>query len=645
MSAILAKLNDLRRQMPRKSSETRRVSPLARANETCDTEITFAFDPTPLKPFIFNTMSILDPDSINRALRYLDDLYNATDTDEPYGEFVRASDLFFFSGRDQRALRADAVASMDALGGFGPHMDRLERLAGQRIVSSDTTSGLDSPLACFVVDTKTRSIRGNGAAQSLLGCDMPCSLSDLPFSQGSADDIRALIRSARELSFQGVRTLRLSFTHRDDVLVARCSKSAGFSTHDEDAVTLQFTLAYVIWTKELLAFATDEFGLTGAEVDVLQSLLSGLSQSQTATALGKSRETVKAQAKSILRKFDVSQMAEAQSMALAYAYLGQRDRVDLLAPNPPGGKAVSGNKLMTVEHLRSVDVWEYGDRDGFPVLFWHGLVLGPFFTPNMIDAFRRAGLRVICISRPGFGRSSPPVKWHDYDDTVTADAVAVANQLGLDRMAFWVHQAGISFACRAAGALKGRVLGAAMNGAGVPIQPHMLSKMNLTTRVAAATVLYAPKLLEVMIRHGFKSWRVNGPRQFYRQFFGNNGVEQKTLQDPEFARLFELGFLHTSAQVPEAMIWDGKSAMLNWIDAYAHFDFPQHWVHGDSDQILDADFVAAFLRQQGQPPLIVHEGFGTDLLYRGFDKVFPQTVAFFASVNPAGSCAADAALE
>ena len=572
----------------------------------------------------------------NEVLRYLDDLYAATESDQTYGEFVRASNLFFFSQSSIIDLTPDAHERLDAMNGFQQHVDRIDRLATVDSELGDTGGDLDSPLACFTVDAETLEVKGNLTAQDLMGRAFPFPLSALPVSDESSRQLRALISEAKSKAFQGARTLPIEFDGRDTALVTRCIKTDGFSTHEDDNLTLQFTVSFVCWTNDLLSFAVKEFGLTEAELDVLRELLGGRSQIQTADALGKSRETVKVQAKAILRKFGVSQMGEVHAIARAYAYLGQRSRVDRVSAPAVQGKAASGSRLMDVGHLRSVEVWEYGAKDGFPVIFWHGLALGPFFAPRMIDAFLNAGLRVISLSRPGFGRSSPPLRWEDFNDTVTADFVKVTQELGLGQMAFWVHQAGISFACRGAAALKGRILGAATNGAGVPIQPHMLSKMNMSTRVAAATVLHAPRLLEAMLRHGFKSWRVKGPRQFYRQFFGTKGVEQETLKDPEMARLFELGFLHTSAQVPDAMIWDGKSAMTNWIAEYDHFDFPQQWIHGDTDQILDASFVAQFLDDQGQEPLILLEGYGSDLLYRGFDKVFPLTRDFFAGLNPRG---------
>ncbi|MEP5153537.1 alpha/beta fold hydrolase [Planktotalea sp.] len=574
------------------------------------------------------------PQTMGRMLELLDHLYVAAEGDEPLGDLIKASDLFFFSQSDRRGLLDDIPASLEAFDAFRKHIDRIERAVGSKDATAETTSHVDSHLASFQVEMTSEIVTGNATAEALFGVSFPVDFNELPFTAESQNELRALLRDVRSGVFQGVRVLPFVLEHREDVLIARCTKFETFTDDENYIPVLQFTVSYVKWTKELLSFASSDYGVSDAEIEVLLELLDGASQVKAAERLGKSKETVKAQAKSILRKFGAAQMSDVHTSALAYAFLGRGSRVqDMIAPIVPHAP-MSGSKMMPVGQLRSVEVWEYGAPDGLPIVFWHGLVLGPFFSPKMIERFNAENIRVICISRPGFGRSSPPVRWPDYDETVTADTVAVLDELGVDKMIFWVHQAGISFACRAAGALKGRVLGAAMNGAGVPIRPHMLSKMNRHTRVAAATVLHAPKLLEMMLRVGFRTWRISGPVPYFRQFFGKNGVEQDALKQPDIANLFELGFLHTTSQSPDGMIWDGKSAMLDWFEEYRHFDFPQHWMHGTEDQILDASFVAEFLKEQGQPPLIIMQGYGSDLLYRGFDQVFDETLAFFRGLNP-----------
>jgi len=577
------------------------------------------------------------PSTLERMLELLDTFYEATENNDSYADMVVASDLFFFSQSGQRDLAEDIPNSLDELESFRKHVSRIQRSMFTGADNPATSADPGERLANIRIHLGTGEVTGNSAAEALFDRPLPCQISDLPLDDPSHVAVERIVANARKGEFQGTSVLPLSFSHRDDVLITRCMKRDGYSIHSDTDPQVQLTISYVHWTADMLAFAISEFGLTDAEVEVLVKLLTGASQAQAADDLGKSRETVKAQAKSILRKFGASQMADVHATALAYAYLGPVGAVTQLAPPAMSGPTLSSARMVNVGQGREVQVFEYGDPDGQPILFWHGLIVGPFFTPHMISSFRAAGLRVIGISRPGFGRSAPPQKWPDYNATVTADTLRVLDHLNLETLTFWVHQAGISFAARAAGAMPGRVRGAAMNGAGVPIRKYMLRKMNRETRVAAATVVHAPQLLEIMLRVGFRTWRKTGPVAFYKEFFGRGGVEQATLTDPEFAKLFELGFLHTSAQDPKAMVWDGRSAMSDWTKEYDHLrDIPQHWIHGDSDQILDASFVEDFLVENGKGPLELVNGYGSDLLFRGFDRVFPKTIQFFGAVNPAG---------
>jgi pimeloyl-ACP methyl ester carboxylesterase len=54
----------------------------------------------------------------------------------------------------------------------------------------------------------------------------------------------------------------------------------------------------------------------------------------------------------------------------------------------------------------SLSYAEYGDKNGFPILIQHGLIA----SINDCDLFNRligSGARLICMARPGYGRSSP----------------------------------------------------------------------------------------------------------------------------------------------------------------------------------------------------------------------------------------------
>ncbi len=49
---------------------------------------------------------------------------------------------------------------------------------------------------------------------------------------------------------------------------------------------------------------------------------------------------------------------------------------------------------------------EYGKEDGYPILIQHGLIAS-ISDYHLFDSLIEAGVRVICIARPGYGESSP----------------------------------------------------------------------------------------------------------------------------------------------------------------------------------------------------------------------------------------------
>ncbi|MBN1218103.1 MAG: alpha/beta hydrolase [Anaerolineae bacterium] len=49
---------------------------------------------------------------------------------------------------------------------------------------------------------------------------------------------------------------------------------------------------------------------------------------------------------------------------------------------------------------------EYGDKNGYPILAQHGLIAS-ISDYHLFDSLIKAGIRLICLARPGYGESSP----------------------------------------------------------------------------------------------------------------------------------------------------------------------------------------------------------------------------------------------
>ena len=112
--------------------------------------------------------------------------------------------------------------------------------------------------------------------------------------------------------------------------------------------------------------------------------------------------------------------------------------------------------LITVSNGRRVAFADYGTRGQTPVLWCHGGP-GSRWEPEICAAAAdQAGLRLIGIDRPGYGRSTPqPGRtiggW-------VPDALAVADHLGIDRFVSVGASTGGAYALALAAASR-RVMG------------------------------------------------------------------------------------------------------------------------------------------------------------------------------------------
>ena len=114
---------------------------------------------------------------------------------------------------------------------------------------------------------------------------------------------------------------------------------------------------------------------------------------------------------------------------------------------------------VTTSDGRTLRVHEGGDPSGAPVLVQHGTPMtGRLFGPHLEDAERR-GIRLIGYDRPGYGGSTT------HEDLSVADAGAdvgaIADALGLERIAVWGISGGGPRALACAALLPERVVGVA----------------------------------------------------------------------------------------------------------------------------------------------------------------------------------------
>jgi pimeloyl-ACP methyl ester carboxylesterase/DNA-binding CsgD family transcriptional regulator len=549
-----------------------------------------------------------------RLLHLLDKAYEAPFQPDNFHELMKAAHNFYFESWDDLSVTDIKSANFANDSTLASHLNRIELLIRERELENRShATNLNKPtLIALLINPDTWICEGNHLAAEFFGQRFPCAFKELKLEKSSLNQLKKMAQRALSSGFNN----EICRVKRSDTNVASLAK-CGVWINPEDNDTnqkkgLAVSIAHFNWTPNALGFCQSMFQLADSETSVLAALLNGKTQAEIAAERGRSVETIKAQAKSILRKSGCSKVSDLMVLATTYGLL-----VD------PGGERgfQTGDKpldfarpdqIFMGKDGRKISYGIHGDPNGQVVLFVHGLVHGPFFPADMIAAFKKDGLKVIAPSRPGFGLSDPPESWKDFDETVIQDALSLLDAKTKGPVTVVAHQGGVSHACRITNAPGERAKNMVMIGAGIPIdEKRHLEGMGLQTRIAAMGVKYTPRLLETMIRIGIANELRRGVKPYLHHLFSNSPIDQNLLDDPNIYPICEAGILHMIEQGPKAMVNDGAAAMADWSSDLLSIACPVTWVHGTMDPIMRLDFVLEYVGQhRGDPVIEVENGAG-----------------------------------
>lgn len=163
----------------------------------------------------------------------------------------------------------------------------------------------------------------------------------------------------------------------------------------------------------------------------------------------------------------------------------------------PSSSALPETRTLTIG-AREVAYCELGDPRGRPVLAAHGSPGSRFQLLPLHRAASAAGVRIIAPDRPGFGRTSPEPRRGF--DTGGADAVALMDALGLDRVTALGFSGGAGYSLALAIAQPERIAGVVLACGMIPGAPRAA----LHGRIPIVSTLYrvtrvAPRLATMML--------------------------------------------------------------------------------------------------------------------------------------------------
>ena len=209
-----------------------------------------------------------------------------------------------------------------------------------------------------------------------------------------------------------------------------------------------------------------------------------------------------------------------------------------------------------------LELTEYGDPTGFPVVFQHGTPGTGGAGAIVAAAAVRHGVRLLAVSRPGYGASptTPPGL------ASVADQVGhLADELGIARFGVWGLSGGGPYGLAQAVVTPDRVTRVVVSGGGSPGSPVQ----DVDELVAEADELAT--LFGGLDADGFLA-QVPPHEMFFREH-------------PEHIDTF-LGNMRRATSRPDGHLRDNLSWQGDWDIAPEEIRMPVDLVYGDADQMV-----------------------------------------------------------
>lgn len=234
---------------------------------------------------------------------------------------------------------------------------------------------------------------------------------------------------------------------------------------------------------------------------------------------------------------------------------------------------------------RVIGYREYGEPTGVPVLYLHGMP-GSRLDPAPLDTdYRRLGVRIVAIERPGYGLSTARRSWHLLD--WATDVAGAVDQLLGERFAVLGVSSGGKYAAACAYALPDRVSRVAIvSGVGPPMTPRFREGLGRTDRM---TMTLARRARPLALGY----WRIarwmagHRPQSFLEEFEKELSEADKAVAEDPQVREWALGTFREALRGGAAgVVEDAAIQARPWGFGLEQVRTPVQLWHGDRDQIV-----------------------------------------------------------
>ena len=368
------------------------------------------------------------------------------------------------------------------------------------------------------------------------------------------------------------------------------------------------------------------FGLSPQETAVLRAVAAGTPLAQLARAKGRSIETVRSQAKSLLRKSGAGSQLDLLRMVASVTAAMARERAISggVATTADDGQKVD---VVTLTDGRNIHLRCFGPAYGYPVFLLHGLVTGTALPPRALSALGNLGIRLICPQRAGYGDTDlhrgPP---EAYPDIHAAELREIMSRMGIASTVLAGHFTGIIHAV-AAGAILGpeRVRAIVSISGTVPTRSHrQFRSMAPWQKMFAYSARYFPAALPVLTSAAMHLLYKGEPETLLRGLYASPEADARLIDDSEISEVLLAGYHESFRQGSSAYERDAILTARDWSHWLEACKAPITYIYGTADPVTGPDHRDAFFEAHPHIRRIELADAGQLIAYSHPDIVFAE---------------------
>lgn len=438
----------------------------------------------------------------------------------------------------------------------------------------------DVPGPALVLSPEGRVVVTNTEGASVLGARQGSFLDLDRIDPRSLDAFRTMMRAANKRANRSQAILRMSPVDDGDPILAEAWLLA---PKNDGAAFVVIRSLEIEWTDRASEMLAQAFGLSAAEVEIARIFFRVRDVAATAAARNVSLLTVRTQLKSIMAKTEAPSQVELMRLLAMTAGRAIQDRQGKTDTwRDPLGR----EEILSLPDGRSIAWTWLGDPNGRPVVLCRGLPMCYLLPPDSEGQLRDAGIKLLALSRPGFGNSSQHPNLSPLEDNITAlrgflDHVVKARciAIGLSN--------GVLPLLAEASLRPDRFHALIAIGYTGVLDRSGIRRLQPTQQAMMRLVGMLPWLVDLMAKQAHRMIQTYGVDWYIERAYRTRPLDYATCTDPNLAPFIRNACSHLLAQGHQTFVRELLLARSDIDPAIDTLSVPLTWVAPKEDGVFD----------------------------------------------------------